>query len=111
MPDRARPWSGDPPPRHLTSYYDRLRQALRRPLDSTLAAPVGMMDHVSRPTLTEGHVQGIQNQLGSQMVGHRPADHPAAPDIYDDRQIEEARRGRDVGEILSANSGWHPAWG
>src|SRR3954447_21687731 len=33
MPDRARPWSGDPPPRHLTSYYDRLRQALRRPLE------------------------------------------------------------------------------
>src|SRR3954454_23540611 len=33
MPDRARPWAGDPPPRHLTSCYDRLRQALRRPLE------------------------------------------------------------------------------
>src|SRR3954452_13611546 len=33
MPDRARPWSGEPPPRHLTSCYDRLRQALRRPLE------------------------------------------------------------------------------
>src|SRR4051794_38617248 len=33
MPDRARPWSGNPPPRHLTSYYNRLRQALRRPLE------------------------------------------------------------------------------
>src|SRR3954471_5174827 len=32
-PDRARPWSGEPPPRHLTSCYDRLRQALRRPLE------------------------------------------------------------------------------
>ena len=57
------------------------------------------MDHVSRPTLAEGHVQGVQNQLGSQMVGHRPADDPAAPDIHDDRQIEEARRGRDVGDV------------
>src|SRR3954471_701338 len=33
MPDRARPWSGEPPPRHLTSCYDRLRQALRQPLE------------------------------------------------------------------------------
>src|SRR3954454_1262496 len=64
-------------------------QVLRRPFDSALAALVGMMDHVARPTLAGGHVQGIQNQLGSQMVGHRPADDPAAPDIHDDRQIEE----------------------
>src|SRR3954451_21387019 len=33
MPDPAKPWSGDPPPRHLMSCYDRLRQALRRPLE------------------------------------------------------------------------------
>ena len=58
-----------------------------------------MMDHVSRPALSEGHIQRIQNQLGSQVVGHRPADHPAAPDIHDDRQIEEARRGRDVEKL------------
>ena len=57
------------------------------------------MDHVARPTLAEGHVQGVQNQLGSQMVGHRPADDPAAPDIHDDRQIEKSRRGRDVGDV------------
>ena len=58
-----------------------------------------MMDHLSRPTLAEGHVQGIQNQLGSQMVRHRPTDDPAAPDIHDDCQVEEARRGRDVGDV------------
>src|SRR6476659_1265619 len=58
-----------------------------------LATLVGMMDHVSWPTLAEGHVEGVQNQLGSQMVRHRPADDPAAPDIHDDRQIEEARCG------------------
>jgi hypothetical protein len=58
-----------------------------------------MMDHVARPTLAEGHVHGIQDQLGSQVVGHRPADDPAAPDIQDDRQIEKPRRGRDVGDV------------
>jgi len=57
------------------------------------------MDHVRRPTLAEGHVEGVQNQLGSQVVGHRPADDPAAPDIHDDREIEKARRGWDVGDI------------
>ena len=64
-----------------------------------------MMDHLARPTLAEGHVEGVENQLGSQVIGHRPADDPAAPDIHDDCQIEKARQGRDIGEILSANSG------
>src|SRR3954470_21809201 len=32
-PDRAKPWFGEPPPRCLTSCYDRLRQTLRRPLE------------------------------------------------------------------------------
>ena len=58
-----------------------------------------MMDHLARPTLAEGHVEGIENQLGSQMVGHRPANHPAAPDIQDDREIKEARHGRNVGDV------------
>ena len=62
-----------------------------------------MMDHLARPTLAEGHVEGVENQLGSQVIGHRPADDPAAPDIHDDCQIEKARQGRDIGEILSAN--------
>ena len=58
-----------------------------------------MMDHVARPALAEGHVESIQNQLGAQVVGHCPADDLAAPDIHDDRQIEEARHGRDVGDV------------
>ena len=65
-----------------------------------------MMDHLSRPTLAEGHVQGVQNQLGSQMVRHRPTDDPAAPDIHDDRQVEEARRGRDIGDIRDPQPVW-----
>src|SRR4051812_29825342 len=88
-PDRARPWFGEPPPRCLTSCYDRLRQTLRRPLELGLASLIGMMDHVLRPALSEGHVQGIQDQLGSQMVRHRPADHLAAPDIQDDSEIDK----------------------
>ena len=70
------------------------------------------MDHVSRPRLAEGHVQGIQDQLGSQMVGHRPADDPAAPDIDDDRQIEKPRQGRGIepapakAGVMSATHSW-----
>src|SRR5688500_9605238 len=33
MPDRERPLAGERPPKPLTRYYDRRRQALRRPLE------------------------------------------------------------------------------
>src|SRR3954451_8266325 len=46
-PDRARPWFGEPPPRHLTSCYDRLRQALRRPLELGQAALVVLRSRYS----------------------------------------------------------------
>ena len=65
-----------------------------------------MMDHLARLTLAEGHVEGVQNQLGSQMVGHRPADDPAAPDIHDDRQIEKSRGGREVSDVGDPQLVW-----
>ena len=35
---------------------------------------IGLMDRIARPAPVKGHVQGVQNQLGPQVVGHRPAD-------------------------------------
>src|SRR3954452_19570799 len=55
MPDRARPWSGEPPPRHLTSCYDRLRQALRRPLELGLGVSICSFANCSSPKLAELH--------------------------------------------------------
>src|SRR3954447_16757279 len=48
-PDRARPWFGEPPPRCLTSCYDRLRQTLRRPLELGLHTAIAVMDEAPAP--------------------------------------------------------------
>src|SRR3954454_13320111 len=81
------PGSGFAGPRTGSSIPDRAHRgphagflaALAESQRGILAALVGMMDHVARPTLAESHVKNVHNQLGSQVIGHRPADHPAAP--------------------------------
>ncbi|HEU5059295.1 MAG TPA: hypothetical protein VFU21_22335, partial [Kofleriaceae bacterium] len=35
----------------------------------------------------ERHVERCEDELGAEMVGHRPADHAAAPGVEDDRQV------------------------
>ena len=55
---------------------------------------------------------GHPEPAGSQNAGHRPANHPAAPEIHDDCQIEEARRGWDIepapakAGVISATHNW-----
>src|SRR5882762_4787858 len=44
-PDRAKPLSGRPPPKHLKSYYPKLKyQVLQRLLEPKLAATVAVQD-------------------------------------------------------------------
>jgi hypothetical protein len=57
------------------------------------------MDDPLRPALPEGHVQRGQHQLGPQMRGHRPADHPPAPGIEHDREVEKPGPGGHVGDV------------
>jgi hypothetical protein len=42
------------------------------------------MDHVAGPALADRHLQRIDHQFRTQVVGHRPADDLAAPGIEDD---------------------------
>ena len=58
-----------------------------------------MVDHAVRSPYRERHVQGIEHQPGGEGRGHRPADDAAAVRIEHDRQIEEARPGRNVGDV------------
>ncbi len=58
-----------------------------------------MVDYVPRPALCHGHLQRIEHELGAQVVGHGPAHHPTAPGVHHDRQVEEARGGRDEGDV------------
>ncbi len=64
-----------------------------------LTAPVGATESPLRAPLLCGHVQGVQDQLGLQVRGHRPAHDAAAEDVQHDRKIEEAGPRRHVGNI------------
>ena len=46
-----------------------------------------------------GHVQSIGDQLGAQMIGDRPAHHPAGEHIEDDRGIHPALTRAVLGDV------------
>ena len=47
----------------------------------------------------DGHAERVQHELGLQVVAHRPADDPAAEDVLDGGEEEEALPGLDVLEV------------
>jgi hypothetical protein len=69
-----------------------------RSIEVCLAALIGVMDDVGRPALGERHVQRIEDELGPEVRGHRPADDTTPPRI-EDGEIQEAGPGRDVGDV------------
>jgi hypothetical protein len=77
----------------------RLTATLAEGQGGVLCTLIGVVDHPFGPTLLQGHVQSLQNQLGAQMGRHRPADDPAAPGIHHHRQVQESCPGRDVGDV------------
>jgi hypothetical protein len=72
---------------------------LRRPLEFTLAAVIGVMNHPLRPPLSERHVKRCQHQFGAQMSGHRPAYDFTAERVEHHRQGEKAGPGWNVADI------------
>src|SRR4029450_11579208 len=59
--------------------------------------------------LGDGHVQGVQDQLGAEMVGHRPADDPAGERVEDDGEVEPALTGALLGDVSDPQAGG--SWG
>jgi hypothetical protein len=55
-----------------------------------------MVDDAVGPAPADGHVERRQNQVGPEVVGHRPADDAAAERVQHHGQVEEARPGRDM---------------
>src|SRR4051794_32270272 len=101
-PDRARPWSGEPPPRCLTSCYNRLRQALRRPLESALPAAITVVDEAAAadgPARVQGLLQRVQHKAGVRRAGGTPADNTPREDVDDKGDIDKTGPCRDVGKI------------
>ena len=64
-----------------------------------LAAVVGMVDDAARLALRDRHVQRLDDDVGLEAGGHRPADDATAPDIEHDGEVEEAGPGRHVGDV------------
>lgn len=54
---------------------------------------------VTRPALSDGHLQRVEPQLRAQVVGHCPANDPPAEGIQHHGAVEEAGRGRYVGDV------------
>jgi len=47
----------------------------------------------------DGHLDGIDDKLGSDVVGDGPAHHAAAPGVEDDGQVDLALCGRVLGDV------------
>ena len=71
-----------------------------------LAATVGVVNQPLRSALGEGHVQGVGDQWGSEVVAHGPAHYSPGPDIDDRRQIQEPLCGWDIGDIGHPYAAW-----
>jgi hypothetical protein len=72
---------------------------LRRPVESTLAALVAVVNDTPGFALLQRHVQGREHEVCSHAFSHGPSHHTPAPDINDHGQIEEAHPGRYVGHV------------
>lgn len=50
-------------------------------------------------TSSKRHLERVEDELGAQMVGHRPADDQPGEQVLDVREIQEPFPGRDVGDV------------
>jgi len=50
-------------------------------------------------TSVERHLERVDDQLGAEMVGHRPADDPPREQVLDVREVHEPLPRRDVGDV------------
>ena len=73
---------------------------LRRPVESALAAAIGMMQQSIRfAPSPDCHHQGVGDELGRHRGVHRPANHTAGEEIDDGSHIEPALRCPHIGEV------------
>jgi hypothetical protein len=74
--------------------------ALRRPVESGLAAAIRVADEPGgRPLPLGGHHQCRYAQLGAHVIAHRPTDDLARGQIENGGQVQPALAGRQVGDV------------
>jgi hypothetical protein len=52
-----------------------------------------------RSAAGDGHLEGVHHESALHVIGHRPADDPAAEQVLDHGQVQPSFPGRDVGDI------------
>jgi hypothetical protein len=73
---------------------------LRRPLEFALRALVGVVDQSRVGSAAgDGHLERVDDKLGAQVVGDRPADDPAAVAVHHRGQIQPALPGAQIGDV------------
>ncbi len=79
---------------------DRRGPAERRGWCIGLRAPITVM-HQARAVAAacDGHRERLDDQLGAEVVGHRPADDPAGVAVHHRREVQPALPRPDVGDI------------
>src|SRR5467141_957376 len=80
--------------RRLPAIATFLPVVLRRPVDSALAAAVGMMDQAcSRALPLDCHGERSDGEFGTHVIAHGPTNHLAAEQVEDYGQVEPALAG------------------
>ena len=74
-------------------------EMLQRPLESTLATVIAMMDDLVRRALGIGHLQGRQHQVAADAAVHRPSHDEPREHIEHHGQIPKSLIGGYVGYI------------
>ena len=75
---------------------------LRPPLKSALHAAVRVMNEAVESRCSacvDGHLQGVEGQVGSQRRRDLPADDDAGEHVEHEGHVDDARPGRAVGEV------------
>src|SRR3954451_5358888 len=99
--DSARALSQHCPVRPTESRTSRSSARVAYWVEVYWAAPVGVEDHAGVGVAgRDGVGQGVGDQVGAQVVGHRVADHTPGGDVDDGGQVEPPLPGVDVGDVL-----------
>jgi hypothetical protein len=87
--DSAIALSDAEPTRPIEASSPEARSALPNPYEVYCVPRSVMHRSGRRPAGGDGRADGVEDQFGAQVVGHRPADHLATEGIDDDRQVDE----------------------
>src|SRR5215217_2132852 len=75
---------------------------LQRPVESGLTAGIAVMNQLdvgARSAARERHPQRIEHEIGAHVTGQLPADDPAAVDVDDEAEEQQAFPAAQVGEV------------